>query len=94
MPSFVFGAVVVFLLANLAVGLLRLAWGPNAADRVLSVQLFGTTLVAVVLLLGRVWQEPWFDVLALVLAFLAAFPALSYNRRVPTRSEERHRDSL
>ena len=43
----------VFLLANVLVGLVRVARGPTLADRILVSQLFGTTAVAVLLLLAE-----------------------------------------
>lgn len=88
MPSFVYEAGGVFLLITLGVGLLRLAWGPTQADRVLSAQLSGTTMVAAVLLLGRAWERPELENLALVLVFLAVFPAFSYSSRLPSKDRE------
>lgn len=65
-------AAALFLLLNIAVGLFRVAKGPTAEDLILSAQLFGTTGVAIVLLMAFGLDMPdLFDV-ALVLAVLSA----------------------
>jgi multicomponent Na+:H+ antiporter subunit F len=78
-------ALALFLLANLAAALLRVAWGAGAADRMLAALLFGTTGVAVVLLLatGDAAARVFVDV-ALVLALLAAIAGIAFARRAWT----------
>jgi multicomponent Na+:H+ antiporter subunit F len=44
--------VIVFLLLNIALGLLRVWRGPTVADRLLTTQLFGTTGMAILLVLA------------------------------------------
>ncbi len=46
-------ALALFLLLNLGAGMWRVLRGPTAADRMLAAQLFGTTAVAVLLLLAQ-----------------------------------------
>ncbi len=46
-------ALALFLLLNLAAGMWRVMYGPSAADRMLAAQLFGTTAVAILLLLAQ-----------------------------------------
>ncbi|KKO49951.1 portal protein [Arsukibacterium sp. MJ3] len=60
------------LLASIAVGLWRVVRGPSRADRLLAVQLLGTTGAAVLLLLAHTQSQPALIEAALVLAVLAA----------------------
>ncbi len=48
----IFTIVIVFLLLNIALGLIRLWRGPTVADRLLTTQLFGTTGMAILLILA------------------------------------------
>jgi len=48
----IFIIVVVFLLLNIALGLFRVWRGPTVADRLLTTQLFGTTGMAILLVLA------------------------------------------
>jgi multicomponent Na+:H+ antiporter subunit F len=77
--------VAAFLLVNLAAGLWRVMRGPTAADRMLAAQLFGTTAVAVLLLLAEGMGEPSFRDIALVFALLAAVAAVAFVQRVWSR---------
>lgn len=66
-------ALLAFLLSlTLLAALWRLLSGPTTADRLLSVQMMGTTSIALLLLMAE-WQQQdhWRDV-ALVLALLGA----------------------
>jgi multicomponent Na+:H+ antiporter subunit F len=74
-----------FLLLNLAGGLWRVMRGPTAADRMLAAQLFGTTAVAVLLLLAEGMSEPALRDIALVFALLAAVAAVAFVQRVWSR---------
>ena len=83
-----------FLLANLLAALVRVMRGPTAADRLLAALLFGTTGVAVLLLLahadGALANAALVDV-ALVFALLAAVTGAAFAqrawRREPGESE-------
>ena len=44
--------VIVFLLLNIALGLIRVWRGPTVADRLLTTQLFGTTGMAILLVMA------------------------------------------
>ena len=77
--------VAVFLLLNLAAGLWRVMRGPTAADRMLAAQLFGTTAVAVLLLLAEAMGDPSLRDIALVFALLAAVAAVAFVQRVWSR---------
>ncbi len=76
MPEFFMGAAVLVLLLA-AVGFLRLLRGPGRVDRLMSAQLFGTSSVAVLLLLAATGESAAVDV-ALVLALLSAFVSLAF----------------
>ena len=74
-----------FLLLNLAAGLWRVMRGPTAADRMLAAQLFGTTAVAVLLLLAEGMGDAALRDIALVFALLAAVAAVAFVQRVWSR---------
>ncbi len=77
MSEFLFGAAGVVLL-TVAVGLLRVLFGPSSADRIMAVQLFGTGGVAILLLLGAASGAAAVVDVALTLALLAAFVSIAY----------------
>ena len=67
-----------FLVLNLAAGLWRAVRGPTSADRMLAIQLLGTTAVATLLLLAEASGREAIRDVALVLALLAAITALAF----------------
>ena len=72
--------IALFLLLNLAAGLIRVARGPTESDRMMAAQLFGTNAVAILLVFAELsGMAPLRDV-ALVFALLAAVTAIAYNR--------------
>ena len=73
--------VALVLLVSILLGLVIVCRGPTAADRMLAAQLFGTTGVAVVLLLGRAFAVPAYWDVALVFALLAGINGLAFVRR-------------
>ena len=81
MNAFLFG-VAIFLLANLAAGLVRIMRGPTAADRMLAAQLFATTGIAIMLLLAEALAQPAAQDVALIFAVLAVLSGLAFVRRV------------
>ena len=72
----------IFLMLNIAAGLLRILRGPSAADRMLAAQLFGTTGVAILLLLAEAQALPVLRDVALVFALLAALATVAFVKRV------------
>ena len=70
-----------FSLLNIGVGMWRVLRGPTDADRILAVQLFGTTAVAVLLLIAQATGNPSLLDVALVFALLAAITAIAFVRR-------------
>jgi multicomponent Na+:H+ antiporter subunit F len=67
-----------FLLLNLAAGLVRVARGPTAADRMLAVLLFGSTTVAMLLIMAEWMQMPALRSVALLFVMLAAVLSLAF----------------
>jgi multicomponent Na+:H+ antiporter subunit F len=74
-------ALVVFLLLNLVGGLVRILRGPTRGDRMLAAQLFGTTGVAVLVVLAEAVQQPALRDVALVFALLAVVNTVVFVRR-------------
>jgi multicomponent Na+:H+ antiporter subunit F len=83
-------AMALFLLLNLIAGMWRVLRGPTAADRMLATQLFGTTAVAILLLLAKADDNSALRDVALVFALLAAVTAVAFVRRVWPESERDH----
>lgn len=79
-----------YLLLNLAAGMWRVLRGPTDPDRMLAAQLFGTTAVAVLLLLAQAGGAPALRDVALVFALLAAVTAVAFVRRAWPGREVRH----
>ena len=75
-----------FVLATVALGLVRILRGPNDADRMMAAQLLGTGGSAVLLLLARAMGMPAAVDVALILALLAAFVSAAFVKGVD-RSE-------
>lgn len=71
-----------FLLINIAAGLIRVLRGPTAPDRMLAAQLFGSTGVAILLLLAEAQAAPVLRDVALIFALLAALATVAFVRRV------------
>ena len=72
--DFFFISVSIFLLLNIGMGLFRVWKGPSVADRLLTTQLFGTTGIAVLIVLAGYLDQPTllnvaitFNVLAVLL---------------------------
>lgn len=89
METFYF-ALAIFLLLNLGAGMWRVLHGPTPADRMMAVQLFGTTAVATLLLLAQATATSAVRDTALMFALLAAISAVAFVRR--TWPEEENRD--
>jgi multicomponent Na+:H+ antiporter subunit F len=70
-----------FLLITIAAGMVRVLRGPTDGDRMLAAQLFGTTGVAILLLLAEALEEPALVDVALVFALLAAVATVAFVRQ-------------
>ena len=69
------------LLPAIAVGMIRILRGPTAADRMMTAQLFGTSGVAILLLLSAGMSTPALIDIALVFSLLAALATMTFIRR-------------
>jgi multicomponent Na+:H+ antiporter subunit F len=76
----VYWGVATVLLATVAVGLWRFFRGPTAADRLMVTQLFGTTGVAICLLLSAALGNAAILDVALALALLAVVTTAAFAR--------------
>ena len=71
-------AAAAFVLAMVALGLVRILRGPAVADRIMAAQLLGTGGIAVLLLIGAATAMPAATDVALSLALLAAFASVAF----------------
>ena len=78
---------IVSLMLILIAGLVRVVRGPTPADRMLAAMLFGTTGVAIVILLASVLKLSSLVDVALVFAVLAAVAMVAFVRDTWTGSE-------
>jgi multicomponent Na+:H+ antiporter subunit F len=67
-----------FVLAMVALGLVRVVRGPVAADRMMAAQLLGTGGIAALLLLAAATEVPAVVDVALALALLDAFASVAF----------------
>ena len=79
MTEFLLGASA-FVLAMVALGLVRILRGPGDADRMMAAQLLGTGGIAALLLVGVATREPAIADVALTVAVLAAFASIAFVR--------------
>ena len=75
----------VALLLTMLLGLWRVIKGPALLDRLLAVQLFGTTGVAICLVLAQALNQPALRDVALVLAVLAAAAPAALVQRLKNK---------
>ncbi len=76
--SQILGLAVLFLLLNLVAGIWRVARGPTAADRMLAALLFGSTTVAVLLLMAEWMTMPALRSVALLFVMLAGIVTIAF----------------
>ena len=69
------------LILSLFLGLLRVVRGPGAGDRMLAMQLIGTTGVGLLLLFSLLLDQTALIDVALILALLAAVAAAAFTGR-------------
>jgi len=67
------------LMLSLFLGLLRVVRGPGAGDRMLAMQLIGTTGVGLLMLLSLLLDQTALIDVALILALLAAVAAAAFT---------------
>ena len=74
-----------FVLAMVALGLVRILYGPGDADRIMAAQLLGTGGIAALLLLSEAMDLRAAADVALILALLAAFVSVAFVKGVTRR---------
>ena len=77
-----------FLLLLLLGGMYRVLRGPRDADRMMAVQLYGTTAVAILLLLSFALEAPALIDVALIMALLAAIATIAFVRATSTGARD------
>ena len=87
--STLYVSMALFLLLTIVAGLVRIMWGPTAADRMMAAQLFGTCGVAILLLLAKGFDLPVIEDVALVFALLSALSTVAFVRRAWTGIDEK-----
>jgi multicomponent Na+:H+ antiporter subunit F len=70
-----------FIMVTVLMGVVRIQLGPTGADRMLAAMLFGTSGVALVLVLAEITQMPGLRDAALVFALLGAITAVAFVER-------------
>ncbi len=78
-----------FVFAMVALGMVRIIWGPTKADRMMAAQLLGTGGIAALLLRSDVTKTPAVVDVALVLALLAAFASVAFVVKGPSATPVR-----
>jgi len=86
MPEFLLGTAA-FILAMVALGLVRVLRGPTDVDRLMATQLLGTGGIAALLLLGAATRVSATVDVALTLALLDAFATFAF---VKAQSAQAH----
>jgi multicomponent Na+:H+ antiporter subunit F len=84
MTEFLSGAAA-FVLAMVALGLVRVVRGPTDADRMMAAQLLGTGGIAALLLVSVATATPAIVDVALLLALVAAFASAAFATHAPDR---------
>jgi multicomponent Na+:H+ antiporter subunit F len=82
----------VFVIAMVALGLLRIARGPTEADRMMAAQLLGTGGIATSLLIAEATGESAVTDVALALALVAAFASAVFARSTLAAERSERRD--
>ena len=86
MTTFYF-VVATALLISLCGGMYQVLRGPTPADRMLTIQLFGTVAVAILVLIGEAMDDMKLLDVALVFALLAAVTMVAFVRRAWTAED-------
>lgn len=74
-------SVALFLLLTVVMGMIRIFSGPTEADRMMAAQLFGTSGLAILLVLAQGMDMPELIDIALTFSLLATMVAMTFVRR-------------
>ena len=86
--SVLLATVALVLLALFGLGLIQVFRGPTRADRMLAIQLAGTSMVAILLVLAQIMAMPALVDAALIFMLFAALVATAFVRRPRTDEDE------
>lgn len=75
-------SVALFLLMTVVLGMFRIIAGPTVADRMMAAQLFGTSGLAVLMVLAWGMNLPELIDIALTFSLLAVLATMTFVRRV------------
>lgn len=78
--SLVYQAAALFLIINVGLGLIRVLRGPSRYDRLLTVQLFGTTGAAILIIFSLELDDEAYLDIALIFALLAGIIGVAFTR--------------
>lgn len=81
-------AVALFLLLTIIAGMVRIIFGPTVADRMMAAQLFGTSGLAILLVLARAMDLPELIDIALAFSLLATLAVMTFVRRTWYEAED------
>jgi multicomponent Na+:H+ antiporter subunit F len=81
-------AAAVFILFTVAIGLFRILYGPDDADRAMAAQLFGSGGIATLLLVANATRVPGVEDVAMGLALLAAFASVAFVNSIAVGESE------
>jgi multicomponent Na+:H+ antiporter subunit F len=90
MTDFLFAAAG-FVLAMVALGLVRVLRGPGDADRMMAAQLLGSGGIAALLLVGAAAGDGSVVDVSLTLALLAAFASIAFVKFAPPSADDADR---
>ena len=76
--SIFYNTIIIFLLLSLTLGMFRILRGPTSSDRMLAAQMFGTTAVALLIILAQDTGNSAMLDTALVFALLAAVTVVAF----------------
>ncbi|MFQ3567320.1 MAG: monovalent cation/H+ antiporter complex subunit F [Aggregatilineales bacterium] len=85
--NIIYQAAAFFLLLNIGAGLIRILRGPTASDRLLTIQLFGTTGTTILILLSLEARNEAFQDVSLVFALLAGILGVVFTRYGQLRTD-------
>ena len=87
MTDFLFAAAVLILFM-VAIGFVRILYGPHDADRAMAAQLFGSGGIASLLLVASATHVRGVEDVALGLALLAAFASVAFVNSIATAGDD------
>jgi multicomponent Na+:H+ antiporter subunit F len=76
--SIFYHTIIIFLILSLMLGMFRILRGPTSSDRMLAAQIFGTTAVALLIILAQATGNPAILDTALIFALLAAVTVVAF----------------